>query len=74
MKMASKVKTTSEWWQQKEQRQLRLPKNENDLKNSDDLHIAEKHTALDIFKFAVFFTLDSGLVYTMYIILIRAGQ
>ena len=29
--------------------------NEDDLKNNEDLHIAGRHTALDIFRFAVFF-------------------
>ena len=29
--------------------------NEDDLKNKEDLHIAGRHTALDIFRFAVFF-------------------
>ena len=28
--------------------------NEDDLKNKEDLHIGGKHTALDIFRFAVF--------------------
>ena len=28
---------------------------EDELKNKEDLHIAERHTALDIFRFAVFF-------------------
>ena len=30
--------------------------NEDDLKNKEDLHIGGRHTALDIFRFAVFFT------------------
>ena len=30
--------------------------NEDDLKNKEDLHIAGRHTALDIFRFAVFFS------------------
>ena len=29
--------------------------NEDDLKNKEDLHIAGRHTALDIFRFAIFF-------------------
>ena len=29
--------------------------NEDNLKNKEDLHIAKRHTALDIFRFAVFF-------------------
>ena len=29
--------------------------NEDDLKNKEELHIAGKHTVLDIFCFAVFF-------------------
>ena len=29
--------------------------NKDDLKNKEDLHIAGRHTALDIFRFAVFF-------------------
>ena len=29
--------------------------NEDNLKNKGDLHIAGRHTALDIFRFAVFF-------------------
>ena len=29
--------------------------NEDDLKNKKDLHIAGRHMALDIFRFAVFF-------------------
>ena len=29
--------------------------NEDDLKNKEDMHIAGRHTALDIFRFAVFF-------------------
>ena len=29
--------------------------NEDHLKNKEDLHIAGRHTALDIFRFAVFF-------------------
>ena len=29
--------------------------NEDDLKNKADLHIAGRHTVLDIFRFAVFF-------------------
>ena len=29
--------------------------NEDDLKNKEDLHIAGRYTALDIFRFAVFF-------------------
>ena len=29
--------------------------NEDDLKNKEDLHIAGRHTTLDIFRFAVFF-------------------
>ena len=29
--------------------------NEDNLKNKEDLHIAGRHTALDIFRFAVFF-------------------
>ena len=29
--------------------------NEDDLKNKEDLHIGGRHTALDIFRFAVFF-------------------
>ena len=29
--------------------------NEDDLNNKEDLHIAGRHTALDIFRFAVFF-------------------
>ena len=28
--------------------------NKDNLKNKEDLHIAGKHTALDIFRFAVF--------------------
>ena len=28
--------------------------NEDDLKNKENLHIAGRHTALDIFRFAVF--------------------
>ena len=28
--------------------------NEDNLKNKEDLHIAGRHTALDIFRFAVF--------------------
>ena len=28
--------------------------NEDDLKNKEDLHIGGRHTALDIFRFAVF--------------------
>ena len=31
--------------------------NEDNLKNKEDLHIAGRHTALDIFRFAVFFNL-----------------
>ena len=31
--------------------------NEDNLKNKEDLHIAGRHTALDIFRFAVFFLL-----------------
>ena len=30
-------------------------RNEDELKNKEDLHIAGMHTALDIFRFAVFF-------------------
>ena len=30
--------------------------NEDDLKNKEDLHIGGRHTALDIFRFAVFFS------------------
>ena len=33
--------------------------NEDDLKNKEDLHIGGRHTALDIFRFAVFFHLAS---------------
>ena len=33
--------------------------NEDDLKNKKDLHIAGRHTALDIFRFAVFLVLRS---------------
>ena len=29
--------------------------NEDDLKNKENLHIAGRHTALDIFRFAVIF-------------------
>ena len=29
--------------------------NEDNLRNKEDLHIAGRHTALDIFRFAVFF-------------------
>ena len=29
--------------------------NEDDLKNKENLHISGRHTALDIFSFAVFF-------------------
>ena len=29
--------------------------NEDDLKNKEDLHIGGRHTALDIFRFGVFF-------------------
>ena len=29
--------------------------NEDDLKNKEDLHIGGRHTALDIFRFTVFF-------------------
>ena len=41
--------------------------NEDDLKNKEDLHIAGRHTALDIFRFAVFvfsnhpYTIDKSL-------------
>ena len=28
---------------------------EDNLKNKEDLHIAGRHTALDIFRFAIFF-------------------
>ena len=31
--------------------------NEDDLKNKEDLHVAGRHTALDIFRFALFFQL-----------------
>ena len=31
---------------------------EDDLKNKEDLHIAGRHTARDIFRFAVFFFLN----------------
>ena len=31
--------------------------NEDDLKKKEDLHIAGRHTALDIFRFAVFFAI-----------------
>ena len=30
--------------------------NEDDLKNKEDLHIVGRHTSLDIFRFAVFYT------------------
>ena len=35
--------------------------NEDDLKNKEDLHIGGRHTALDIFRFAVFFPPNSKL-------------
>ena len=35
--------------------------NEDDLKNKEDLHIGGRHTALDIFRFAVFFPLGTGM-------------
>ena len=39
-----------------DRRQLMMKEyNEDDLKNKEDLHIAGRHTALDIFRFAVFF-------------------
>ena len=46
-------------------RQRRQPSmeddNEDELKNKEDLHIAGMHTALDIFRFAVFFLMDLDL-------------
>ena len=33
---------------------MRKDDNEEDLKNKEDLHIGGRHTALDIFRFAVF--------------------
>ena len=41
-------------------------KNENDLKNIDDLHIAEMHIALDVFSFAVFLIVTN--IYFSYVI------
>ena len=35
--------------------------NEDDLKNKEDLHIGGRHTALDIFRFAVFFLLETEI-------------
>ena len=35
--------------------------NEDDLKNKEDLHIAGRHMVLDIFSFAVFLDLKTGL-------------
>ena len=35
--------------------------NEDDLKNKEDLHIGGRHTAPDIFRFAVFFFLSLNL-------------
>ena len=40
------------WWKEDDLN------NEADLKNKEDLHIAGRHTALDIFSFAVFLTLQ----------------
>ena len=37
--------------------------NEDNLKNKEDLHIAGRHTALDIFRFAVFFSYFSFILY-----------
>ena len=41
--------------------------NEDDLKNKEDLHIGGRHTALDIFRFAVFFfpSFDSKIIFRM---------
>ena len=36
--------------------------NEDDLKNKEDLYIGGRHTALDIFRFAVFFGKQSKIV------------
>ena len=36
--------------------------NEDDLKNKEDLHIAGRHTALDIFRFAVFFFIKTSKI------------
>ena len=36
--------------------------NEDDLKNKEDLHIGGRHTALDIFRFAVFLDLCFALL------------
>ena len=35
--------------------------NEDNLKNKEDLHVAGRHTALDIFRFAVFLGAKSPL-------------
>ena len=34
-------------------------KNEDDLTNKEDLHIAGRHMALDLFSFAVFFFINN---------------
>ena len=41
--------------------------NEDDLKNKEDLHIGGRHTALDIFRFAVFLRSSSFLGLTSYL-------
>ena len=40
--------------------------NEDDLKNKEDLHIAGRHMALDIFRFAVFLKLDNIFKYLIF--------
>ena len=40
--------------------------NEDDLKNKEDLHIAERHTAMDIFSFTVFFLLLNTPMYVLW--------
>ena len=39
--------------------------NEDDLKNKEDLHIAGRHTALDILRFAAFFRFGPGFLHVI---------
>ena len=41
--------------------------NEDDLKNKEDLHIGGRHTALDIFRFVVFFKHNLTVAVSVYL-------
>ena len=43
------------WWKEDDLKTWVNLNNENNVKNKEDLHIAGGPTALDIFRFAVFF-------------------